>query len=251
MRWVTVTVVGSAALHLALLSGLQEMPQPKFQESEDIKVFVSKPKPPKPPRPETPPKPPPTPPEPVKTPHANPRPALKPKAPPPEPPPEAPAPKSAKDFAPGLSDFGISMSGTSAGGGIAVGPGGGGVGSGSDTQAKPKTVVHEKTLTAKKPSEPAADQCDEALVKAKPKGFVQPAYTDDARAAGVEGRVRLRITIDASGNVSSASVLSGLGHGLDQAAVAAARRMKFSPATKCGKPVQSSFVISMRFVLGE
>ncbi len=250
MRWITVTAVGSLGLHLALLSGLKEMPQPKFHASEDIKVIVA-PKPKPKPKPKEPDKPKPPPPDPVKTPHANPRPAAKPKAPPPEPPPEAAQPKSVKNFQPGLSDFGISMSGASGGGGIAVGPGGGGVGSGGGTQADPKSVVHEKTLTAKKPDEPAADQCDEPMVKAKPKGFVQPQYTDDARSAGVEGRVRLRITIDAAGNVSSAVVLSGLGHGLDQAAVAAARRMKFAPATRCGKPVQSSFVISMRFVLGE
>jgi len=251
MRWITVTCVLSAGAHLALLSGLKEMPQPKFHASEDIKVVVApKPKPkPKPSKPDKP-KPPPPPPDPVKTPHANPRPAAKPQAPSPEPPPEAAQPKTAKNFAPGLSDFGISMSGTSAGGGIAVGPGGGGVGSGGSAP-KPKTVVHEKTLKAKKQAEPVADQCDEAMVKAKPKGFVQPQYTDDARSAGVEGRVRLRITIDTSGSVSNATVLSGLGHGLDQAAMAAARLMRFAPATKCGKPVQSSFVISMRFVLGE
>ncbi len=251
--WLTGAYIGSAALHLALLGGLQSMPKREPSVRENVAVFMSskpkapkdKPKPPEPDKPIKAPK------DMLKTRRANPRPAPKPA----EPPPEAPKPdaqRTAADFHPGLADFGISMSGTSAGGGIAVGPGGGGFGTGNGgAKPKPKTVVKEKTFAPSGAGTAADDACDEPMVKAKPKGFVQPQYTDDARSAGVEGRVRLRIQIDASGNVSAASVLAGLGHGLDQAAVSAARRMHFAPATRCGKPVPSSFVIAMRFVLGE
>lgn len=252
--WLTGAYVGSAALHIALLGGLQSMPKREPSIRENIAVFMSskpkapkdKPKPPEPDKPVKAPK------DVLKTPRrANPRPAPKPEAPPPEAP-KAEAHPSAANFHPGLADFGISMSGTSAGSGIAVGPGGGGFGTGNGGPApKPKTVVKEKTFAPSSAGAATDDACDGPLVKAKPKGFVQPQYTDDARSAGVEGRVRLRIQIDASGNVSSATVLAGLGHGLDQAAIAAARRMHFSPATRCGKAVPSSFVIAMRFVLGE
>lgn len=251
--WLTGAYIGSAALHLALLGGLQEMPRREPSIRENIAVFMaSKPKAPKakakPPPPDEPIK---APKDVLKTPRANPRPAPKAEAPPPEAP-KAEGPRSAANFHPGMADFGISMSGTSAGGGIAVGPGGGGFGTGNGGDApKPKTVVKEKTFAPSGGTTEGPAACDEPMVKAKPSGFVQPQYTDDARSAGVEGRVRLRIQIDASGNVSGVSVLSGLGHGLDQAAMSAARRMHFSPATQCGKPVASSFVIAMRFVLGE
>jgi protein TonB len=44
-------------------------------------------------------------------------------------------------------------------------------------------------------------------------------------------------------------VVEGLGHGLDEAAVAALRGAKFNPATHCGQPVSSTFVVSVRFAL--
>ena len=97
----------------------------------------------------------------------------------------------------------------------------------------------------------AGDDCAEDLVKAKPQGFVKPTYTDDARAAGIEGRVRVEVSLDETGKVLSARVVSGLGHGLDESAIDAAKRMAFNSATRCGKSVKSTFVVSMRFVLGE
>ena len=76
-----------------------------------------------------------------------------------------------------------------------------------------------------------------------------PAYTEDARAAGVEGKVRVEIAVDASGAVSSARVLEGLGHGLDEAALDAVRGATFTPAARCGSPVGSTFTLSVRFAL--
>jgi TonB family protein len=100
---------------------------------------------------------------------------------------------------------------------------------------------------------PKADSdCGEDATKPKPQGGVpQAAYTDAARSAGVEGRVKLTLRVDATGNVISATVSAGLGSGLDEAAVAAAKRAKFSPAMKCGKAVEGTYILSMRFVLGE
>jgi protein TonB len=57
------------------------------------------------------------------------------------------------------------------------------------------------------------------------------AYPPDAERAGIEGKVRLRVALDARGRVSSARVLRGLGHGLDEAAVEAlTHRCRFTPA---------------------
>jgi periplasmic protein TonB len=241
MNGVRAAYVASFAVHAALFGGLVAMRPPREHHSLAVTVVMhSAPPAPKPM------------PTPAKAPEAktaapraaNPRPAPRPHATTPKPvaAPHAAAPQGLS----ALPNLGISMSGSTAGGGVAVGAGSG-AGSGAGAGPATTTSEHQKTLS---PSHAAADACDEPLVKAKVRSFSQPRYTDDARAAGVEGRVRLRLRIDASGNVTSVSVLSGLGHGLDQAAAAAARQMKFSPATRCGKPVPSSFVIALRFELG-
>jgi protein TonB len=94
------------------------------------------------------------------------------------------------------------------------------------------------------------EECTEDIVKARPSSMVRPSYTDDARRARVEGRVRIELSIDEAGNVTDARILQGLGHGLDEAALEAARHMHFTPATRCNRPVAAPFVIAMRFVLG-
>ena len=69
------------------------------------------------------------------------------------------------------------------------------------------------------------------------------AYPDEAEQAGVEGDVRLRVALSPEGRVYAVRVLSGLGHGLDRAAMEALKhRCRFSPAIgRGGKPV--AFVI--------
>ena len=56
-----------------------------------------------------------------------------------------------------------------------------------------------------------------------------PEYTEEARAAAIEGKVRVEITVDASGAIRSVKVLEGLGHGLDEAAYA---RSKVRPSSR-------------------
>lgn len=102
----------------------------------------------------------------------------------------------------------------------------------------PKLLVAQKEL------------CLEEVKKAVPDRIVRPEYTNDARSSEIEGRVRLELQIDESGFVREAKVLTGLGHGLDEQATAAAKKMQFKPATQCGKPVPSTFVLAMRFALG-
>lgn len=103
---------------------------------------------------------------------------------------------------------------------------------------------------APKPTD-VVDSCLEETVKAKPTEKAQPQYTDQARSANVEGVVKVEFTLNASGEVSDVRVVQGLGHGLDESAVAAAKRWKFNPATRCGKPVVAKFVVTMRFQLGD
>jgi TonB family protein len=76
----------------------------------------------------------------------------------------------------------------------------------------------------------------------------EPVYPPIARAAGAEGTVSVRITVDEDGNVVAAKAVSG--HPLlYTAAVDAARQSKFKPTLVDGKPVKVSGVISYVFVL--
>ena len=157
-----------------------------------------------------------------------------------EPPPEpTPAARSEAALA-ALPDFGLSLSGSSAGGlAVAQGPA-------APVGAPRSTGPTVKRALTAAPA-PLIDDCAEGAVKPKPTSVPQPAYTDQARAAGIEGKVRVELTVDETGRVVSVRVISGLGYGLDEAAVAAAQRATFQPAVRCGKPARATFTISMRF----
>jgi protein TonB len=230
--------VGTLAVHVVAFGGLNTIkPKPPGQQSVAVMVNAPKKK-----------QKPPEPPKPIEAPKEMLQRPLAPRTPaPPTPAPPPPDPVAAAHPAlAAMPDFGINLSGGPGGpGGIAVPVGG-------KPAAPAEAVAHKEKTFGTAAERPALEgDCQEELVKAKPKGFVQPTYTDDARAAGIEGRVRVQVTIDASGAIVDTKVLSGLGHGLDESAIAAAKRMSFSAATRCGKSVSSTLLIAMRFVLGE
>src|SRR6185503_8761958 len=66
--------------------------------------------------------------------------------------------------------------------------------------------------------------------------FVDAPYPAEAQAAGIEGNVVLKLTIDKDGNVTAADVAQPAGHGFDEAARDAALKFKFKPATRDGVP---------------
>jgi protein TonB len=96
-----------------------------------------------------------------------------------------------------------------------------------------------------------AEECSDPPVKPKRRMVSQPHYPAAAREAGVDGLVRVEVSVGADGSVTSARVLAGLGHGLDEAALEAARRASFEPATRCGKPVAATAVLPFRFNLAQ
>jgi TonB family protein len=76
----------------------------------------------------------------------------------------------------------------------------------------------------------------------------RPVYTDDARNLKIEGDVLIAVTFTASGQVQVERVVKGLGHGLDESAMAAARQIRFKPAkTADGQPVDSQAVVHILF----
>ena len=81
------------------------------------------------------------------------------------------------------------------------------------------------------------------------KNRVDPEYSEDARRAKVEGVVVLWAIIDTDGRAHYIRVARVLGHGLDEKAIEALRRWKFTPATSEGKPVPSAVNVEVNFRL--
>ena len=72
-----------------------------------------------------------------------------------------------------------------------------------------------------------------------------PEYPEEAKARGISGEVVLELDLSADGRVLGARVARPAGNGFDEAALAAARRLRFSPAEIDGKP--SAVGIEYRF----
>ncbi len=78
---------------------------------------------------------------------------------------------------------------------------------------------------------------------------VEPAYSEEARHARFQGTVILQIIVDESGRATHISVLRSLGLGLDEKAVEAVARWRFSPAMKKGRPVAMWATVEVNFRL--
>lgn len=76
-----------------------------------------------------------------------------------------------------------------------------------------------------------------------------PVYTEEARRLRIEGTVQLRVVFSAGGQIKVLSVVKGLGHGLDEAAVRAAEAIRFRPAQRDGRAVDAPAVIQIQFQL--
>ncbi|MGB9255266.1 MAG: TonB family protein [Candidatus Korobacteraceae bacterium] len=76
-----------------------------------------------------------------------------------------------------------------------------------------------------------------------------PEYPKDARQSKVEGTVVLWLIVGPDGSAHNIRVDRGLGHGLDENAIAAVQRWKFDPATIDGKPVPVSVNVEVNFRL--
>jgi protein TonB len=77
----------------------------------------------------------------------------------------------------------------------------------------------------------------------------EPKYPEMARKAEVEGTVMVMVTIDEQGNVLSAWVAESSAEVLNEAAIEAAYKFKFSPAKQRDVPVKATISIPFRFSL--
>ena len=75
-----------------------------------------------------------------------------------------------------------------------------------------------------------------------------PKYPQLSLEAGEEGSVSIRAVVEASGQASSVSLVRGSGHRrLDIAALSAAKKYRFSPATQEGKPIRFVYTFNLNF----
>lgn len=105
------------------------------------------------------------------------------------------------------------------------GPGGGGGG-------------YDRIFTGK-------DVTTKARLIAKP----EPQYTEDARKNQVTGTVVLKVVFASNGSVTNIRTVSGLPYGLTERAIAAARQIRFVPATKDGHQVSMWMQLEYNFNL--
>lgn len=93
------------------------------------------------------------------------------------------------------------------------------------------------------PSYSSSEVTTKAQILSRP----DPLYTEGARKSGISGMVRLRMLLSFDGRVRHILVLKGLGGGLTEKAINAARGIKFTPAIKDGRPVSQFITIEYNF----
>jgi TonB family protein len=137
-------------------------------------------------------------------------------------------------------------SGRPSGRGVATG------GFGTQSSAFGKTNKSVKSVDF---SEPALTKAQTAAAKVSPIAPVAiqskpaPVYTEEARRLRVEGDVVVQVVFSATGEIRIVGVVKGLGHGLDEAAVAATRQIRFTPARRDGQFVDYPATIHVVFAL--
>jgi protein TonB len=258
--------VGSIAIHagLAVLAytllvtrPLRSPPPPPKVELVDIEPPAIV-KPPPPPVKQDEPKPPETPPPPAPVKQAPVQHVAKatsrPTAPPPPatelPPPPTTVPSTddsggapvttMEDIAPAATGVAVAK-GPRSTGKIGRGGSGGGTGAGSGTGTSDAVPAPVSVATIK--------------TRAMPKGdfsYVDASkdYPAEAKSLGIEGQIRVKLIVDDAGLVKSATLLSRLGHGLDELALGRAKKIVFEPAKDTDdKPVSSVVIWTFNMTL--
>jgi TonB family protein len=79
----------------------------------------------------------------------------------------------------------------------------------------------------------------------------RPEYTPEARRMGVQGEVLLDVIFEASGALRINRIVKGLGYGLDDMALVAARKIQFRPALRGGQPYDCAALVHIHFELAD
>lgn len=115
-------------------------------------------------------------------------------------------------------------------------PGGGGIGGGKGNNPNP-----DESDRVYNPH----DVTQRARVLFKP----EPQYTEEARKNSITGTVILRVVFSRTGEVTNIRAMQSLQGGLTEKAIAAARQIRFVPATRNGQPVSMYMQLEYNFNL--
>ncbi|HEV8630139.1 MAG TPA: TonB family protein [Thermoanaerobaculia bacterium] len=93
---------------------------------------------------------------------------------------------------------------------------------------------------------PAAEEAAKPVLVS----ITKPDYPSLGRRFKIQGDVVMRLSVDESGRVTHVELVKGLGKGgLDEAAMGAAQKARFRPASRNGVAVASTYVLVMPFRL--
>jgi TonB family protein len=133
--------------------------------------------------------------------------------------------------------------GTGIGNGLGSGIGNGrgsGQGNGEgDGRGDGRNDIFNNVSVTKKPVGPTVG----VQILSKPRAN----YTNEARQQQIQGTVILRVTFLANGTIGGITTIKGLGGGLTEQAIAAARNIKFEPAKRGGVPYSVAKTIEYNF----
>jgi TonB family protein len=107
-------------------------------------------------------------------------------------------------------------------------------------------IFAQQKAKVQKPDESGFIEVDEVPVLISK---IKPSYPEIARLAGIEGTVYLKVLVDENGNVVKTKVEQGAKEMLDNSALQAAQKAKFSPAMLNNKPVKVWVVLPIAFKL--
>jgi protein TonB len=233
----TVIAIG---LHALLAAGMITIDPARFRAEAPIEIDIEENLPP----PEV--KPPPPPPPEEKPPPPPPRPRITQRIPDTTPPPPTPPPPSEEpktDEPP--PTFGVSLSATTAGDSSVAVPVG-------------NTLMTKPDRKVEKPKPASGDGTGQFVPVAEiyiakhaelisaPSG--EENYPSEAKRLGIEGAVKLKLSIDETGRVVHAKVVERAGHGFDEASAKAMLAARFKPAeTSDGRAVPCSIIWTYRF----
>ena len=116
--------------------------------------------------------------------------------------------------------------------------------------SRPETSAPGTDNSARNLPEKAPAPASPKFLPARVRSTSRPNYPSSAMRRSEEGVAQVRLSLDADGKVTGAAISSSSGFAaLDAAALKAAARWKFAPATKGGQPVASAIVVPIRFSL--
>jgi TonB family protein len=119
---------------------------------------------------------------------------------------------------------------------------------GSENGAPQAQGTADAVATAAPTPEPTKASCTQPHADPQPKNLVQPDYPEIAREQGASGTAEVKLTLDATGAVLTASIAQGTGSKvLDDSAIAAAKSSTFTPEIDNCQPTGGTYLFRADF----